>query len=139
MKIITPAGLLSQDSLQMQPSILWERVIGNHPSPVSHKDLGCFGIDLLATSDKRTFLLLDFLPDGSIGNLPEERSGSGLSLLRKCIHHNDDLVIPAVGAVFTRTQKPPAWQVVIHDRKCLGAQKCGFEAQKPCRGISDQG
>jgi len=89
----------------MHPMLLGKRVEGHHALPVSHDDLGCFGVDLLATSDKRTFLLLPFLPGGSIGHLPEELSGSGLFLLWQCIHHFNDPVTPAVGTGVTRTQK----------------------------------
>ena len=91
----------------MHTMLLRKRVEGHHALPVSHEDLACLGTDLLATSDKRTFLLLPFLPGGSIGHLPEELSGSGLSLLRQCIHHIERLVTPAMGAGVTRTQKPP--------------------------------
>jgi len=52
----------------MLPVLLWEGVEACHALTVSHEALGCFWVDLLATSDKRTFLLLAFLPGGSIGH-----------------------------------------------------------------------
>jgi len=47
---------------------LWKQVESYHALTVSHTDLGYFGTDLLATADKRTFLLDAIVPGATIGH-----------------------------------------------------------------------